>query len=66
MNRRGLRGTNWSRWHSSCAMVDLSGFAPLRWEQMRALVGFVMESCLVVNDAVKVILIKRVIPTSVA
>ena len=47
-------------------MVDFSGFAPLRWEQMRALVGFLMESCLVVNDAVKVILIKRVIPTTVA
>jgi len=42
------------------------GLAPLRWEQMVTIFGYAMVSCLVVNDAVKVILIKRLVPTAVA
>jgi H+-transporting ATPase len=33
---------------------------------MLAIFGFAMLSCLAVNDAVKVVLIKRLIPTAVA
>jgi magnesium-transporting ATPase (P-type) len=42
------------------------GLAPLPWYPMLAIFGFAMVSCLVVNDAVKVTLIKRLIPTAVA
>jgi H+-transporting ATPase len=48
------------------ALVGLPGLAPLPWEQMLAIFGYAMVSCLVVNDAVKVTLIKRLIPTAVA
>jgi plasma-membrane proton-efflux P-type ATPase len=48
------------------ALVGLPGLAPLPWWQMLALFGYAMVSCLVVNDAVKVILIKRLVPTAVA
>jgi plasma-membrane proton-efflux P-type ATPase len=48
------------------ALVGLPGLAPLPWEQMLALFGYAMVSCLVVNDAVKVTLIKRLVPTAVA
>jgi plasma-membrane proton-efflux P-type ATPase len=48
------------------AIVGLPGLAPLPWEQMLAIFGYAMVSCLVVNDAVKVILIKRLVPTAVA
>jgi plasma-membrane proton-efflux P-type ATPase len=48
------------------ALVGLSGLAPLPWEQMVAIFGYAIVSCLVVNDAVKVALIKRLVPTAVA
>jgi plasma-membrane proton-efflux P-type ATPase len=48
------------------ALVGLPGLAPLPWEQMLAIFGYAMVSCLVANDAIKVILIKRLIPTAVA
>jgi H+-transporting ATPase len=48
------------------ALVGLPGLAPLPWWQMLAIFGFAMVSCLVVNDAVKVLLIKRLIPAAVA
>ena len=48
------------------AFVGLPGLAPLPWQQMLAIFGYAMVSCLVVNDAVKVILIKRLVPTAVA
>jgi H+-transporting ATPase len=48
------------------ALVGLPGLAPLPWWQMLAIFGYAMVSCLVVNDAVKVILIKRLVPTAVA
>ena len=48
------------------ALVGLPGLAPLPWWQMLAIFGYSMVSCLVVNDAVKVILIKRLVPAAVA
>ena len=51
---------------TALALVGLPGLAPLPWEQMLAIFGFAMVSCLVVNDAIKVILIKRLVPSAVA
>jgi H+-transporting ATPase len=48
------------------ALVGLPGLAPLPWWQMIAIFVYAMLSCLVVNDAVKVILIERLVPTAVA
>jgi len=48
------------------ALVGLPGLAPLPWLQMLAIFSYAMVSCLVVNDAIKVILIKQLIPTAVA
>jgi plasma-membrane proton-efflux P-type ATPase len=48
------------------AVVGLPGLAPLPWEQMLAIFGYAMVSCLVLNDAVKVTMIKRLVPTAVA
>jgi len=47
-------------------LVGLPGLAPLPWWQMLAIFGYALVSCLVVNDAIKVILIKRLVPTAVA
>lgn len=46
-------------------LVGLSDFTPLPWWQMLALFGFAMVSCLGVNDALKVALIKWRIPLAV-
>jgi H+-transporting ATPase len=48
------------------ALVGLPGLASLPWWQMLAIFGYAMVSCLVLNDAVKVLLIKRLVPTAVA
>jgi H+-transporting ATPase len=48
------------------ALVGLPGLAPLPWWQMLAIFGYAMVSCLIVNDAVKVTLIRRLVPTAVA
>ena len=48
------------------ALVGLPGLAPLPWWQMVAIFGYAMVSCLVVNDTIKVLLIKRLVPTAVA
>ena len=48
------------------ALVGLRGLAPLPWDQMLAIFGYAMVSCLVVNDALKVVLIKRLVPTALA
>jgi H+-transporting ATPase len=48
------------------AFVGLPGLAPLPWQQMLAIFGYAMVSCLVVNDAVKVTMMKRLVPTAVA
>lgn len=47
------------------ALVGLPGLAPLPWSQMLAIFAFAMVSCLFVNDAIKVALIKRLVPTAV-
>jgi len=44
---------------TSVTLVRLPELAPLSWDQMLGLFGYAMVACLVVNDAVKVILIKR-------
>jgi H+-transporting ATPase len=48
------------------ALVGLPGLAPLPWDQMLAIFGYAAVSCLVVNDAVKVMMIKRLVPAAVA
>ena len=42
------------------------GLALLPWWQMLAIFSFALVSCLVVNDTVKVVLIKRLVPTALA
>ena len=46
--------------------VGIPGLAPLPWNQILAIFFFAMISCLVVNDAVKVTMIKRLVPKAVA
>ena len=46
-------------------LVGLPGFAPLPWWQMLAIFAYAMLLCLVVNDAVKVAMIKWRIPLAV-
>jgi hypothetical protein len=46
--------------------VGLSGLKPLPCAQMLASFGYAMVSCLLVNDAVKVALIKWRVPTAIA
>jgi len=46
--------------------VGLPGLLPLPWWQTLAVFAYAMVSCLLVNDAVKVALIKWRVPTAVA
>jgi H+-transporting ATPase len=46
--------------------VGLPGLRPLPWLQTLAILGYAMVSCLVVNDGVKVAMIKWRVPTAVA
>jgi plasma-membrane proton-efflux P-type ATPase len=46
--------------------VGLPGLMPLPWWQTLAILAYAMVSCLVVNDAVKVAMIKWRVPTAVA
>ena len=46
--------------------VGLPGLTPLPWWQTLALLGYAMVACLVVNDAVKVVLIRWLVPKAVA
>jgi H+-transporting ATPase len=46
--------------------VGLPGLMPLPWWQTLTVFGYAMVSCLVVNDAVKVAMIKWWVPTAVA
>ena len=46
--------------------VGLPGLMPLPWTQTLMIFGYAMVSCLVVNDAVKVAMIKWRIPTAAA
>jgi hypothetical protein len=46
--------------------VGLPGLMPLPWSQTLAIFAYAMVSCLVVNDAVKVVTIKGRVPTAIA
>jgi hypothetical protein len=46
--------------------VGLPGLTPLRWSQTLTIFVFAMVSCLVVNDAVKVVMLKWRMPTAIA
>jgi H+-transporting ATPase len=46
--------------------VGLPGLMPLPWPQTLAIFAYAMVSCLVINDAVKVVMIKWRVPTAVA
>ena len=46
--------------------VGLPGLRPLPWSQTLAIFVYAMVSCLVVNDAVKVVMIKWRVPTAIA
>jgi hypothetical protein len=46
--------------------VGLPGLLPLPWWQTLAVFVYAMVACLGGNDAVKVIMIKRLVPTAVA
>jgi H+-transporting ATPase len=46
--------------------VGLPGLMPLPWSQTLAIFFYAMVSCLVVNDAVKVVMIKWRVPTAIA
>jgi H+-transporting ATPase len=47
-------------------LVGLPGLPPLPWLQMLTVIGYAMASCLIVNDAIKVAMIKRLVPAAVA
>jgi plasma-membrane proton-efflux P-type ATPase len=51
---------------TALTFVGLPGLMPLPWWQTLAIFAYAMVSCLVVNDTVKVALIKWRIPTAVA
>jgi len=46
--------------------VGLPGLPPLSWPQTLAIFAYAAVSCLLVNDAVKVLLIRRLVPAAVA
>jgi H+-transporting ATPase len=46
--------------------VGLPGLQPLPWDQVFAIAGYAMVSCLVLNDFIKVVMIRRYVPTAVA
>jgi plasma-membrane proton-efflux P-type ATPase len=46
--------------------VGLPGLLPLPWPQTLAIFAYAMVSCLVINDAVKVAMIKWRVPTAIA
>jgi H+-transporting ATPase len=46
--------------------VGLPGLTPLPWSQTLAIFAYAMVSCLVVNDAVKVVTIKWRVPSAIA
>ena len=46
--------------------LGLPGMMPLPWPQTLAIFAFAMVSCLVVNDTLKVVLIRKLIPSAVS
>ena len=51
---------------TALTFVGLPGLLPLPWRQMLAVFAYAMVSCLVVNDAVKVAMIKWCVPQAAA
>jgi H+-transporting ATPase len=51
---------------TTLALVGLPGLAPLPWWQMLAIFGYAMVSCLIVNDALKVAMIRWRVPSAAA
>jgi H+-transporting ATPase len=51
---------------TALTFVGLPGLMPLPWWQTLAIFVYAMVSCLVVNDAVKVALIKWRVPSAVS
>ena len=47
-------------------LIGIPGLIPLPWWQTLAIFIYAMVSCLVVNDAVKVAMIRWLVPTAVA
>ena len=46
--------------------VGLPGFAPLPWPQTLEIFAYALVACLVVNDALKVVMIKWLVPAAAA
>ena len=46
--------------------VGIPGLAPLPWQQMLAILAYAAISCLVVNDMIKIVLIRWRVPAAVA
>jgi H+-transporting ATPase len=51
---------------TALTLVGLGGLMPLPWWQMLAILGYALVACLVVNDAIKVAMIKWRVPAAVA
>jgi len=51
---------------TALTFVGLPGLEPLPWWQVLALFLYAMVSCLVVNDAVKVTMINRRVPSTIS
>jgi hypothetical protein len=51
---------------TSLTFVGLPDLTPLPWQQTIAILFYAMVSCLVVNDAIKVAMIRWRVPTAVA
>jgi hypothetical protein len=49
---------------TTLALVGIPGLMPLPWWQTLAIFAFAMISCLVVNDTIKVAMIKRCVPAA--
>ena len=51
---------------TALTLVGIPGLAPLPWWEMLAILGYAMFACLVVNDAIKVAIIKWRVPLAAA
>jgi hypothetical protein len=50
---------------TAVTLSGLAGLMPLPWWQTLSVLAYAMVSCLVVNDAIKIALIKRLVPAAV-
>jgi len=51
---------------TSLTFVGLPDLMPLPWWQTLAILGYATVACLVVNDAIKVVMIRWRVPSAVA